>query len=93
MEHLLSVKGLRTEFMTKKGIVAAVDGVDFDVKRGEILGIVGESGCGKSVTSLSILRLLPENGRVAHGSIELEGNDLSQLSEKRMCNLRAIRLP
>jgi len=92
MEHLLSVKGLRTEFKTKKGIVAAVDGVDFTIKKGEVLGIVGESGCGKSVTSLSILRLLPENGRIAGGSVKFQGNDLLALSEKDMCDIRGNKI-
>ena len=57
-EYLLRVKGLQTFFYTEEGLVKAVDGVDFDVKAGEVLGIVGESGCGKSVTSLSIMRLI-----------------------------------
>ena len=92
MKDLLSVKGLRTDFLTKKGIIVAVDGVDFAVKKGEIVGIVGESGCGKSVTSLSILRLLPENGRIAGGSVEFNGTDLSDLSEKDMCGIRGNKI-
>ena len=66
---LLQVEGLRTQFVTEAGLVTAVDGVSFHVERGEVVGIVGESGCGKSVTNLSILGLLPKpQGRIAAGS-------------------------
>ena len=64
---LLEVQGLRTSFYTRDGVVRAVDGIDFHVDRGEVLGLVGESGCGKSVTSLSILRLVAEPGRIEAG--------------------------
>ena len=71
----------------------AVDGVSFDVARGETLGIVGESGCGKSVTALSILRLIPpETGRIAQGSIRFEGKELTALSEQEMKSLRGHRI-
>ena len=71
----------------------AVDGVSFDVARGETLGIVGESGCGKSVTALSILRLIPpETGRIAQGSIRFEGTELTALSEQEMKRLRGHRI-
>ncbi len=66
---LLSVRNLRTHFFSREGVVKAVDGVTFDVKPGEILGIAGESGCGKSVTSQSILRILPKNGKIVDGQI------------------------
>jgi ABC-type dipeptide/oligopeptide/nickel transport system ATPase component len=66
-ERLLDVKGLRTHFDTRDGMVKAVDGADFHVNRGEVLGLVGESGCGKSVTSLSIMGLVPHPGKVVAG--------------------------
>jgi peptide/nickel transport system ATP-binding protein len=86
---LLRVSGLVTTFRTDTGTIRAVDGVSFDVPDGASLGIVGESGCGKSVTALSILRLIPEPaGRIEAGSIEFQGKDLLDLSLKEM---RAIR--
>ena len=88
MESLLSVEGLKVQFNTKKGIVTAVDGISFSIKKGEILGIVGESGCGKSVTSLSILQLLGVNARIAEGKILLEGRDLAALTDDEMCKIR-----
>jgi oligopeptide/dipeptide ABC transporter ATP-binding protein len=69
-DTLLSIKNLKTHFRTMDGIVRAVDGVSFDIKRGEALGLVGESGCGKSVTAFSILRLLPKTSKIVEGSIE-----------------------
>jgi oligopeptide/dipeptide ABC transporter ATP-binding protein len=85
---LLSVDGLRVEFWTQRGTVYAVNGVSFEVAAGETLGIVGESGCGKSVTSLAILGLLPRAGRVTAGSATFEGRDLIGLRDRE---LRAIR--
>ena len=86
---LLEVKNLRTHFYTRKGVVPAVDGVDFKVRPGEILGIVGESGCGKSVTSLSILQLLIDYAKIEPGSeINFEGKNLAALSKKEMCRIR-----
>jgi len=90
---ILEVRDLHTQFDTLDGVVRAVDGVSFDVARGETLGIVGESGCGKSVTALSILRLIPpETGRIAQGSIRFEGNELTALSEAEMKSLRGHRI-
>ncbi|MCI8465394.1 MAG: ABC transporter ATP-binding protein [Lachnospiraceae bacterium] len=86
---LLEVKNLRTYFYTRKGVVPAVDGVDFQVRPGEILGIVGESGCGKSVTSLSILQLLIDYAKIEPGSeILMEGKNLAELGKKEMCKIR-----
>ncbi|HRQ33021.1 MAG TPA: ATP-binding cassette domain-containing protein, partial [Anaerolineales bacterium] len=79
-QPLLAVKNLKTYFYTEDGIVRAVDGVDFDVYPGEVLGLVGESGCGKSVTSLSIMRLVAKPGRIDGGQILLGGKDLLSLS-------------
>ena len=70
---LLEVKGLKTYFYTEDGVVRAVDGVSFEVYPGEVLGLVGESGCGKSVTSLSIMRLISKPGRIDEGEILLDG--------------------
>ena len=88
MASLLSVENLQVQFQTKKGINTAVDGVSFSVEKGRILGIVGESGCGKSVTSMSILQLLSSNARISGGSIKLDGKELIGLPEKEMCKIR-----
>jgi peptide/nickel transport system ATP-binding protein len=86
---LLEVRDLQTHFFTRDGVVRAVDGVSFDLLRGEMLGIVGESGCGKSVTALSILRLIaPETGRIVGGSIRFGGRELITLSNEEMRDLR-----
>ncbi len=88
-EKLLEVKGLRTSFFTEGGEVKAVDDVNFNVYRGKTLGIVGESGCGKSVTSLSIMRLIPNPpGRTVGGEILYKGRDLLKLSDSEMRKIR-----
>lgn len=88
-DALLEVDGLTTEFETDEGRVRAVDGVSFAAREGETLGIVGESGCGKSVTALSIMRLLPQPmGQIAGGQIRFNGRDLTQLSIEEMEKLR-----
>jgi peptide/nickel transport system ATP-binding protein len=90
---ILEVRDLQTQFATLDGVVRAVDGVSFDLARGETLGIVGESGCGKSVTALSILRLIPpETGRIVSGSIRFEDQELTTLSEEAMKRLRGHRI-
>ena len=92
-EHpLLEVKGLRTSFYTRDGIVRAVDGIDFHVDRGEVLGLVGESGCGKSVTSLSILRLIAKPGRIEAGEILFEGRNLLTLDADEMRKIRGEQI-
>lgn len=87
-QNLLEVRNLKTYFFTEDGVVKAVDGVDFSVGRGEVLGLVGESGCGKSVTSLSIMRLISIPGKVVEGEIYFDGKDLLRLSEAEMVNMR-----
>jgi peptide/nickel transport system ATP-binding protein len=88
-ELALEVDGLQTYFFTRQGIVKAVDGVSFNLRKGETLGIVGESGCGKSITALSIMRLVPEPpGRIIGGRVNLDGKELLDLSEKEMRGIR-----
>ena len=90
---LLEVRGLRTSFAVEGGEFHAVDGVDFVLGRGRTLGIVGESGCGKSVTALSIMGLVPQPpGRIAGGEVLFEGADLLKLAPERMRDLRGDQL-
>jgi oligopeptide/dipeptide ABC transporter ATP-binding protein len=89
---LLEVKNLKTYFFTEDGVVKAVDGVDFTVSPGEVLGLVGESGCGKSVTSLSIMRLIGTPGKVVDGEIYFEGRNLLNVPESEMENIRGNRM-
>jgi oligopeptide/dipeptide ABC transporter ATP-binding protein len=89
MAPLLEVKGLKTYFSTDEGLVRAVDGVDLRIERGETLGVVGESGCGKTVTALSIMRLIAEPpGKIVEGEILWEGQDLLALPPARMRKIR-----
>ena len=89
MEYLLEVKNLRTHFFTEDGVIPAVDGVDFELRPGETLGIVGESGCGKSVTSISVLGLVPNPpGKIIDGEIIFEGRDLLKVKESEMQKIR-----
>ena len=88
MSHLLEVKNLETQFPTRAGLVRAVNDVSFYLDRGELLGLVGESGCGKSITALSIMRLIAPPGKIAGGEIIFEGKNLLTLSNAEM---RAIR--
>jgi oligopeptide/dipeptide ABC transporter ATP-binding protein len=87
-EPLLSVRDLRVQFWTRRGTIHAVNGISFDIAPGETLGIVGESGCGKSVTSLALLGILPRAGRVAGGTARFEGRDLLQLSDGELRSVR-----
>lgn len=89
---LLEVRDLKTYFFTEDGVVKAVDGVDFYVKSGEVLGLVGESGCGKSVTSLSIMRLVGVPGKVVNGEILFGGTDLLKVPETEMVKVRGNRV-
>lgn len=91
-ETILEVKGLKTQFFTEAGVVRAVDGIDFHVKRGEVLGVVGESGCGKSVTSLSVMRLVSQPGKIVEGQIIFDNEDLLKLSESKMIKIRGNRI-
>jgi oligopeptide/dipeptide ABC transporter ATP-binding protein len=88
MSDLLRVQDLRTEIRMRRSTVKAVDGVSLTIRAGETVGLVGESGCGKSMTGMSIMRLLPPGGRIAGGSITLSGRDLTALSEKEMRSVR-----
>jgi len=87
-DPLLSIRDLRTSFFTEEGVVEAVGGVSIDVPHGKTVGIVGESGCGKSVTAFSILRLVSPPGRVVAGEILFEGRDLLRLREREMRQIR-----
>lgn len=88
-EKIIEVKGLRTSFFTDEGEIPAVDDVDFHIREGEILGVVGESGCGKSVTSLSIMGLVPTPpGKIVDGEIVFNGENIVHFSEKRMRQIR-----
>ena len=89
---LLSIENLKTHFFTKAGVVKSVDGVSFDLERGEILGIVGESGSGKSVTGFSIMGLVDQPGRIVDGSIRFDDQDLVGLSDAQMRGLRGRRI-
>ena len=90
MAHLLEIRGLKTQFDTDHGTIHAVDGVDLAIDRGETLGVVGESGCGKSVTAMSVMKLIASPpGRIAAGEILWEGRDLVPLAAEEMCKLRS----
>lgn len=91
-QPLLEVRNLKTYFYTEDGTVKAVDGVDLTVHPGEVLGIVGESGCGKSVTSLSIMRLIGQPGKIVEGEILYEGKDILKFSDAEMMSIRGNRI-
>ena len=85
---LLEITDLRTEIKLREGVVHAVDGVSLSVDAGETLGIVGESGCGKTMTALSVMQLLPPGGQIAAGSVRLNGLEISALAESDLRNIR-----
>ena len=92
-ELLLSIRNLKTHFYTEEGIVEALDGVNLDIMRGETLGLVGETGCGKSVTALSVMRLIPSPpGKIIAGEILFEGEDLLDKSPKEMRQIRGRKI-
>ncbi len=86
--HLLEVNDLQTQFPTRSGLVRAVDGVSFHLDRGELLGLVGESGCGKSITALSVMRLIAPPGKIVKGEVLFDGKDLLTLSDADMRQMR-----
>ena len=88
MENLLEIRNLKTYFYTDSGIVKAVDGVSFDVKPGRTLGIVGESGCGKSITSMSILKLIEKPGKIVEGTIKFDDKDIVGMDDKEIREVR-----
>ena len=95
MDRLLSVEGLKTEFRTERGVVRAVDNVSYTVDKGEIVGIVGESGCGKSVSQLSVMQLIPNPpGRITAGKVVLDGTDLLEYkhNSREMCAVRGAEI-
>ncbi|MCR4711183.1 MAG: ABC transporter ATP-binding protein [Clostridia bacterium] len=87
-EEILKIRDLAIEFNVPAGIVKAVDGVSFDIKKGEVFALVGESGCGKSTTAMGIMRLIKEPGRISAGSVDFDGTDLVQLSEDEITKIR-----
>ena len=91
-DKILQVKNLKTYFHTEAGLVKAVNDVSFDVEKGKTLGIVGESGCGKSMTSLSIMRLIEKPGQIEGGEILLEGKDIVKMSEDEMRKIRGKKI-
>ena len=88
-QALLSVDGLRVEFATRRGALVALDGVSFDIARGEMLGVVGESGAGKSLTGAAIIGLLDPPGRIAGGEIRLDGERIDNLPREAMRSFAA----
>ncbi len=91
-QAILEIKNLKTHFFTYGGVVKAVDGINLDINREEVLGVVGETGCGKSVTARSILRLIPEPGRIVSGEIRLNGEDILAMGSKELCELRGGKI-
>src|SRR5215210_1247535 len=93
MPPLLQVKDLRTYFYTDEGVVKAVDGITYDVQEGETLALVGESGCGKSISALSLLKLIPiPPGRIVSGEVLFDGEDLLKLDEDEIRKIRGNRI-
>jgi len=88
MKDILVVEDLTTHFFTEKGVVKAVDGNSFVLKEGQTLGVVGESGCGKSITAMSILNLIEKPGKIVRGSIKFNGEELVGIDEKKLRTYR-----
>ena len=91
-DSIFEIRGLKTQFFTSKGVVPAVDGVDITVRKGEAVGLVGESGCGKSMTAMSVMQLLKKPGRVVDGTIKLNGEDLLKMNKKEINDIRGNRI-
>lgn len=91
-ESLLEIGDLKVYYIIKQGAVRAVDGVSFEIKRGDALGLAGESGCGKTTIALSIMRLLPKNGKIIDGKIVFDGIDLTNINEEKMRKIRWKRI-
>src|SRR5438552_6809371 len=91
-EPVLSVRNLQVEFATRRSTLRAIDGISFDIARGEILGVVGESGAGKSVTGLAVIGLIDPPGRIAGGEIRLAGNRIDNLDPDAMRKLRGRQI-
>ena len=93
MTPILEIDDLHTHFRTRDGVVRAIEGLSLTVQAGEVLGIVGESGCGKSVTALSVMRLIPSSaGGIVKGQVRFEGNDLASLSDAQMRKIRGNQI-
>jgi len=91
-DSILEVRDLKTYFFTDDGVVEAVDGMSFTIKRGEVLGLVGESGCGKSVASLSIMRLIDKPGKIVGGEVIFKGENLLKKTEEEMRKIRGSEI-
>lgn len=91
-DSIFEIRGLKTQFFTSKGVVPAVDGVDITVRKGEAVGLVGESGCGKSMTAMSVMQLLKKPGRVVEGTIKLNGEDLLKMNKREINDIRGNRI-
>ena len=91
-DSILEVRDLKTHFFTDDGVVEAVDGMSFTIKRGEVLGLVGESGCGKSVASLSIMRLIDKPGKIVGGEVIFKGENLLKKTEEEMRKIRGSEI-
>ena len=91
-DSIFEIRGLKTQFFTSKGIVPAVDGVDITVRKGEAVGLVGESGCGKSMTAMSVMQLLKKPGRVVDGTIKLNGEDILKMNKREINDIRGNRI-
>jgi len=88
----LKISRLKTHFFTRRGVVPAVDGIDLEIRQGQVVGVVGESGCGKSITAMSIMQLVAHPGRVVEGSIELNGDDLLKKDKKEMLGIKGNKI-